>query len=160
VERLDKKKRGVLQFQAILEPVENSVGSSSPKFDQGFLWRACNDILPTKEKLKKRGVVEDDLCCFCGVAQETIAHIIWECPSSQDVWGRCGRRIQKRNIEGVDFRRMVEDMSEVLSKDELGLFAVTAKGIWKWRNSCIHGGEFVHPSSITRYNYKRPVRSY
>jgi ribonuclease HI/exonuclease III len=148
VERLDQKKGECSNSRQFMNLWKILWGLQVPNSTKVFLWRACNDILPTKEKLKKRGVIEDDLCCFCGVAQETIAHIIWECPSSQDVWGKCGRRIQKRNNEAVDFRRMVEDMSEELSKDELGLFAVTAKGIWKRRNSCIHGGVFVHPNSI------------
>ena len=85
---------------------------------------------------------------FLWIAQETIVHIIWECPSSQEVWGSCRRRIQKRSSEAVDFKRVVEDMSDVLSKEDLGLFVVTAKGIWKWRNTCVHGGVFIHPNSI------------
>jgi hypothetical protein len=64
------------------------------------------------------------------------------------VWGSCGWGIQKRSSNAVDFKRVVEDMSDMLSKEDLGLFVVTAKGIWKRRNTCVHGGVFVHPNSI------------
>lgn len=33
-----------------------------PRSTQLFLWRVCNEILPTKEKLWKRKLVEDPLC--------------------------------------------------------------------------------------------------
>ena len=126
VERLDQKKGECSNSRRSQNLWKILWGLQVPNSTKVFLWRACNDILPTKEKLKKKGVVDDDRFCFCVVAKETVAHIIWECPSSQDVWGQ---KIQKRVTEAVDFKRVVEDMSEVLSKNELGLFAITAKGI-------------------------------
>jgi hypothetical protein len=85
----------MLQLREILNLWRILWGLQVPNSTKIFLWRACNDILPTKENLKKRGVVDDDLCRFCGIDRETIMHILWECPSSQDVWGSCGWGIQK-----------------------------------------------------------------
>jgi hypothetical protein len=34
-----------------------------------FIWRACDDILPTKQNLLQRAVISNDLCHFC--LQET-----------------------------------------------------------------------------------------
>jgi hypothetical protein len=30
-----------------------------------FMWKACNDLLPTKVNLLRRGVVSDSLCLIC-----------------------------------------------------------------------------------------------
>jgi hypothetical protein len=36
-----------------------------------FLWRACKDILPTKENLFKRKVLKDAICMFCSQEVES-----------------------------------------------------------------------------------------
>jgi ribonuclease HI len=148
IERLERQKGECSKSGRFLNLWKILWGLLVPNSTKVFLWRACNDILPTKENLKKRGVIDDDLCRFCGSAPETVVHILWACPSSQDVWGSCGWGIQKRSSSAVDFKRLVEDMNDILSKEDLGLFAVTAKGIWKRRNMCVHGGVFIHPNSI------------
>jgi hypothetical protein len=60
-----------------------------------FLWRACSDILPSKAKLARKGVVDKDTCDLCGREAETAVHALWSCPSAQDVWGMCCLKIQK-----------------------------------------------------------------
>jgi hypothetical protein len=42
-----------------------------------FLWRACNDILPTKDNLCRRRIV--DIRSMCGKEAETPIHAIWNC---------------------------------------------------------------------------------
>jgi hypothetical protein len=54
-----------------------------------FLWQACNDILPTRANLHKKGIVSDSLCPICGRDGETVAHILWTCPSVVYVWTEC-----------------------------------------------------------------------
>jgi hypothetical protein len=58
-----------------------------PNSSKIFLWRACQNLLPTKQNLLKKGVVEDDLCPCCKIQEESIIHALWSCPSAQDVWG-------------------------------------------------------------------------
>ena len=75
-----------------------------------FLWRACSNILPTKDNLVKRGFIKEDLCIFCSLEKETILHILWECPSSQDVWGVCEKNIQKSSLGFSSFMEVVNTM--------------------------------------------------
>jgi hypothetical protein len=56
---------------------------------KNFLWRACQNVLPTKQNLLRKGVVENDLCPCCHSEVESVIHVLWECPGAQDVWG-CG----------------------------------------------------------------------
>jgi hypothetical protein len=60
-----------------------------------FLWQACNNILPTKEKLYNKCITPDPLCPVCGWEMETSAHALWSCTSARDVWLQCNPRIQK-----------------------------------------------------------------
>jgi hypothetical protein len=50
-----------------------------------FLWRACHDILPTKQNLCRRKIVENPWCPICKNEVETAVHALWGCPSARDV---------------------------------------------------------------------------
>ena len=51
-----------------------------------FLWRALINSLPTKMKLKKRGVQIWEVCDRCIADKEDTNHILWLCPSARVVW--------------------------------------------------------------------------
>ena len=89
--------------------------SKCPRVIQLFLWKACNNILPTKENLFKRAVTQDDKCPICILELETIGHSLWSCPTAKDVWMMCPPRIQKSPSDEVDFStifvRLVEQLS-------------------------------------------------
>jgi hypothetical protein len=50
-----------------------------------FIWRACHNILPTKDNLLRRGMELDPACVFCKSEPETVLHMLWTCPSASDV---------------------------------------------------------------------------
>ena len=50
-----------------------------------FLWNACKNILPTKNRLMGRGVGQKDSCTMCGCS-ETTGHILWGCSYAKKVW--------------------------------------------------------------------------
>jgi hypothetical protein len=54
-----------------------------------FLWRALNNLLPTRGTLQCRGVIQNSACPICETEEETVAHVLWDCPTGSDVWG-CG----------------------------------------------------------------------
>ena len=113
-----------------------------------FLWRACSNILPTKDNLLKRGVVNEDLCLLCTRERETVLHTLWECPAIEDVWGSSASCIQKTAGKFFTFVKVVEAMVLKCSGEELSIFASTAKMIWARRNSVVFGGMFMHPTRI------------
>ena len=75
-----------------------------------FMWRACNNLLPTKHNLFWRGVIPDAQCpiytretkwksIFYGVA---LMH--------QDLWENNTKKLQKGIGKGQNFIHMVEEM--------------------------------------------------
>lgn len=151
VERQERKKGGSSTMGRNINLWKNLWGLPAPNATKVFLWWACNSILPTKENFKRKGVVTDDLCSIWSIGQETVVHILWECQSARDVWGCCGRGLQKRHSQEDDFLKLVENLTAVLSREDLGLFAVTAKGIWQRRNNYIHGGQNMDRGYTTLY---------
>lgn len=45
-----------------------------PRLVTLFLWRACNEVLPTKSNLYKRKVVSVPDCPMCGIEVEMAGH--------------------------------------------------------------------------------------
>ena len=45
-----------------------------------FLWKACQNILPTKSNLFRHRITLDPLCTLCEQMEETLGHILWSCP--------------------------------------------------------------------------------
>lgn len=53
---------------------------------RNFTWKACHNILATKENLMKRHITTDDRCEECGKDFESICHLFWFCDKAKDAW--------------------------------------------------------------------------
>ena len=65
---------------------------------RNFVWRACNDILPTCANLYRKKIQMDPLCAICGQTDETFGHALWECPMARNVWAMTQGRLQKCGV--------------------------------------------------------------
>jgi ribonuclease HI len=129
---------------------KNIWGLRIPNSIKMFLWQACQNILPTKDNLSKRGMDLDPMCMFCNSEQETVLHILWECPSAMDVWGSTGSNMQKCSNTGTTFSALMEYMFNNCSIAEVELNAEIARRIWFRRNAVLHDGEFMHPKLVLK----------
>lgn len=109
-----------------------------------FIWRACNNLLPTKVNLAIRKVVED-LCPLCGKA-ETILHAIWECPISSDVWGEGDSPLRKWSLNTQNFWSFWTQLVDNTYQNTRELCSITCKNIWIRRNNFLFEGSFDFPS--------------
>ena len=51
-----------------------------------FVWKACHNILPTKESLFKRKCAPYPNCPICEQGPETVEHLLLLCPWTRPVW--------------------------------------------------------------------------
>jgi exonuclease III len=122
----------------------------APRATKIFIWKACSGILPTKEKLHKRKITSDPLCPICNLAIENTVHALWSCPSAQDVWADCSKRIQKSSCEAVDFMGIMEWLLDTCSVEEVQMAILVARQIWHRRNAVVFGGVFSSPKALLR----------
>jgi ribonuclease HI len=115
-----------------------------------FMWKASNDLLPTKANLFKRKVVEAKSCPCCTLEEETTFHALWSCPAARDVWESHLSCFQKCYCEGATFKSLVEHCMGKMSKEDLELLAVLARRIWLRRNTLVFEGTFVHPDTVCK----------
>lgn len=50
-----------------------------------FLWKACNNSLPTKENLLKRKILQELVCHRCSRESKNVVHALWSCESIKEV---------------------------------------------------------------------------
>ncbi|CAK8560654.1 unnamed protein product [Lathyrus sativus] len=50
------------------------------------LWQACQGKLATKERLKRFGMIEDNICSLCKSEEETMNHLFFHCPRIKHIW--------------------------------------------------------------------------
>ena len=46
---------------------------------RNFLWRTCHNALPVKQNLKRRHILNDDVCDLCKQETESVFHSLWSC---------------------------------------------------------------------------------
>lgn len=51
-----------------------------------FAWRACKDVLPTKENLVRSKVLLDSCCDECNMEEENLGNLFWRCQRACEIW--------------------------------------------------------------------------
>jgi hypothetical protein len=113
-----------------------------------FLWKACRNVLATKENLHRRTIISDPLCPICELENESVGHILWSCGSAKDVWLESIRKIQKSSNAEKEFINIFIDLVAKLDLKEMQLFAVIACNLWLWRNTFMFGGPLDAPAVV------------
>lgn len=96
-----------------------------PNVTKVFVWRAYLDSLPTNLNLSKKKIVESSMCPICLREQDSVIHVLWECSSTMDVWGKCSRNIQKALLLQIpledSFTTLVQQQRMVYWRNVLSL---------------------------------------
>ncbi|KAF4395183.1 hypothetical protein F8388_001570 [Cannabis sativa] len=109
-----------------------------------WLWRMCSGVLPTRDKIRSGNENE---CLICNCMPETPKHLFFECHFARGVWFGSPLTVRSGEIQG----NTILDMVVNLCKDRDGgslqkilvCCYVICDGIWKYRNSLLHGGKKV-----------------
>ncbi|KAG2314763.1 hypothetical protein Bca52824_017885 [Brassica carinata] len=59
--------------------------NTSPKIHY-FLWRCLSNALPVAENMVHRHITKDKRCSRCDAAEESINHVLFQCPYARLVW--------------------------------------------------------------------------
>ncbi|XP_042942843.1 uncharacterized protein LOC122277025 [Carya illinoinensis] len=110
--------------------------------------KAVNSILPTRQNLRQRRVIEDASCPICGLKDETIDHVLWSCPAAADVWAENDSGLQKWICEEKEFFNIWSDMQETLQKNKVAEAVMILRGLWTRRNNLVFEGKFESPTRV------------
>jgi len=107
-------------------------------------------LLCILKKIRLSFLKLDPFCMLCKSEYETVMHILWECPSTMDVWGSLGSNMQKCSSVGTTFDALLVFMFERGSIAEVELNAEIARRIWFRHNTVFHGGDFLPPTLVLK----------
>ncbi|XP_075654672.1 uncharacterized protein LOC142624806 [Castanea sativa] len=105
-----------------------------------FIWRACKNILPTKCKLRARGIGVEVSCDLCG-GEENSGHILWSCKAAKEVWSAMRLKLPSSPDSNLDFVDIVWEIMVRCPMVDWELFAIIAWSLWNNRNKLRHGGQ-------------------
>ena len=106
-----------------------------------FAWRVCHNILPTKENLMRRKVLQDDWCEECKDEAKTTGHLFWRCPRDQEVWQHTKLHFSFDPHSISSFFDLLWNLMVVRKYDEerVAMVVTVAWAIWANRNEVRNG---------------------
>ncbi|XP_027152430.1 uncharacterized protein LOC113752516 [Coffea eugenioides] len=102
-----------------------------------FIWKCIKGALPVKEAIFRRTGMGDPICRACGESQETVEHLLLNCPNTLDIWKVTPIQWDGARDQQGDFKRWWSKISEAKTRLEgaqhIGLTANILQ-VWKERN--------------------------
>ena len=120
----------------------------APPKVRNFIWRACSNVLPTRENLHRRRVKVDSRCDICCQQPESNSHLLWECPPARNVWAISKGSVQKCSNQVHDLFHLFRMLNDKLTKMELERWATTSWAIWSARNKFYFEKVQMRPRTI------------
>ncbi|CAN1129588.1 Putative ribonuclease H protein At1g65750 [Linum perenne] len=111
-----------------------------------FLWLAFRERLLTNAERYRRHMSDSASCLRCGSREETVCHVLRDCPVAEGVWRELGFNITEPNWRGS----IADWFSAALWGERGELFGISAWMIWKCRNEAIFQNSYVTPAQIAQ----------
>ena len=108
-----------------------------------FTWKACRNILATKENLWRRKVTQEGICEECGDMIELASHLFWFCKQAQAVWSHSKPVLPFTISQSWEFIDVVGQLLKWRDAypDIMERAIMICWGIWRNRNEVKHGGK-------------------
>lgn len=117
-----------------------------PQKARVFLWRVCNNNVPTRNLLRGRGVTTTILCPMCGVDVEHLLHIFLDCEFTKACWRRMGWEFNALGI--YDLSEWLLHCLATESKEKSVQIATVLWGFWRARNLKVWEGNVISPEIV------------
>ena len=109
-----------------------------------FVWRACNEALPTKTNLHHRHVMDSDICDLCGELPTDTVHALWSCKDIACVWSSLEWFHQSVPVRPMNFRELLARFMPSQDEYKAKIFAIAGWCVWN-RCNAIHFNQAVRP---------------
>lgn len=120
-----------------------------------FVWKACLNILPTRENLFKRKIHPNGLCPICQRYSELVEHLLLFCDWTRPIWFGAQLQIipEVQSVNSIHgwlghIRESFKDQPDYL-KFVLNSVMCLLWNIWKSRNEAVFQNEKPLPMKVT-----------
>lgn len=119
-----------------------------PGIIKTFMWRAGNDLLATKKNLFNIKCSGNSMCSICLGEEETVLHVILQCPAANTIWVDFNSPVQKWKMEEDDLLTLWEKFMNTFSTTELEWIATTLRRVWLRRNEYVFENKLCSPIRV------------
>uniref|UniRef100_A0A803PHD5 Reverse transcriptase zinc-binding domain-containing protein n=1 Tax=Cannabis sativa TaxID=3483 RepID=A0A803PHD5_CANSA len=98
-----------------------------------FGWRALTATLATKVELNTKHVHVNQLCIFCNMAEETIMHVLVQCPYAMSCWHRSSLNII--STVPMQFQEWFQGLMQTNTQEKIEETLKVSWAIWNARNN-------------------------
>ncbi|KAL9288897.1 putative ribonuclease H domain, reverse transcriptase zinc-binding domain-containing protein [Arabidopsis thaliana] len=108
-----------------------------------FIWLVVHQVIMTNVERRRRHLSASGVCQVCKGGDETILHVLRDCPSIAGIWGRLVPRGKitaffASNILDWVYQNL-SDVTEIRGCPWATLFAIVVWWAWKWRCGNVFG---------------------
>ncbi|KAK2654213.1 hypothetical protein Ddye_014069 [Dipteronia dyeriana] len=103
-----------------------------------FIWRLCNNALPSLSNLCWRKVVREVSCPRCGLAVEIVGHAVWWCSNPTEVWASTSFWGTIASFHGLSCDEVLRGLAVCLKIEAPESVCMILWGIWQARNNVVH----------------------
>ncbi|XP_010695394.1 uncharacterized protein LOC104908041 [Beta vulgaris subsp. vulgaris] len=129
----------------------NNQATPKSKF---ILWMALLNRLATTDRISKWKRDCNTLCKLCGVQEESVQHLFFECEYSKSIWNAVLQYIELSPVNTAvgELRRVVQKARSKRSKDKLFVMLYTESlyAIWLQRNSKHSKDSILSPHAVIK----------
>ncbi|XP_023633877.1 uncharacterized protein LOC111829331 [Capsella rubella] len=116
---------------------------------QHFMWQLLTGCISVSANLSKRGISCDSSCARCGSIEETVNHVIFECPPARQTWALANVHVGPFFFPTASvFANMDYILKIALEGDPEGFCPWLMWYIWKARNAKAFENRDENPMEI------------
>ena len=117
----------------------------TPNKVKHFIWRACNNSLPTLDNLFYRQIVSFVCCNICNAHPEDILHVVWGCTKVANMWKELNWAHLSVSPYLREFTNLFSSFLQVREDYRVEIFSIAAWMLWTRRNSIRLGRSATDP---------------
>ncbi|XP_061993935.1 uncharacterized protein LOC133711868 [Rosa rugosa] len=100
-------------------------------------WRACQNILRTRERLLTKGYDGETNCLLCSATLEDTTHIFFKCPIAKEIFSAPPFNLQSMAMPNMIFKEWMLEAALVLKPETFEKLLMLIWSLWKNRNTTL-----------------------
>ncbi|XP_062028333.1 uncharacterized protein LOC133744209 [Rosa rugosa] len=104
-------------------------------------WRACNNLLPTRERLLAKGYTGTTECLLCQNHIEDNYHLFCQCPLAKQILSAPPFNLQHTLLPNMSFKEWMLERAQQLKPETLEKLIMVVWALWKNRNNVLWEGK-------------------
>ena len=114
-----------------------------------FVWRVCNNALPTKCNLKRKHIADSDVCELCNDALKDALHALCFCSQVAPVWLTHHWFQSMISPPPLSFRDLLNKFMQVDDEFRPEMFTIISWSLWNRQNALHFGCEALPIAKVS-----------